>query len=89
MTSNLGDDAIHADRDRWRAEALRLREAGQHMANALDAAVAVNESRSEVEEHLRAATASLGDALAKSRDASTLLNQALRVFMLPTDIGEN
>jgi hypothetical protein len=82
-------DPVADDRDRWRAEALRLREAGLRMAAAFDALKEADQHRTDAVEHLRAAAASLGEVLDKTREAVDHQNQALREFMIPTDMLEN
>lgn len=74
---------------RWRAEALRLRETGLRMATAFDAMREAEQLRTDAEEHLRAAAASLGEALERTREAVSQQNQALREFMIPGDVLEN
>lgn len=77
------------ERDRWRAEALRLREAGLRMSAALDAMSEAGEFHAAAADHLRAAATDLGHALGKAREALSLQNDALREFMIPSDIAEN
>jgi len=82
-------DPVADERDRWRAEALRLREAGLRMAAAFDALKEADQHRSAALEHIRAAAESLGEVLEKTREAVDHQNQALREFMIPTDLLEN
>jgi hypothetical protein len=77
------------ERDRWRAEALRLREAGLRMAAAFDALKEADQHRTDAVQHLRAATDSLDKVLEKTREAVDHQNQALREFMIPADMLEN
>jgi hypothetical protein len=82
-------DPVADERDRWRAEALRLREAGLRMAAAFDALTEADEHRSAAVQHIRAATDSIDHVLEKTREAVDHQNQALREFMIPTDMLEN
>lgn len=82
-------DSVADDRDRWRAEALRLREAGLRMAAAFDALKEADQHRTAAVQHIRAATDSLDKVLEKTREAVDHQNQALREFMIPTDMLEN
>jgi hypothetical protein len=82
-------DPVADDRDRWRAEALRLREAGLRMAAAFDALKEAGQHRTAAVQHIRAATDSLDMVLDKTREAVDHQNQALREFMIPTDMLEN
>lgn len=82
-------DPVADDRDRWRAEALRLREAGLRMAAAFDALKDADQHRTAAVQHIRAATDSLDKVLEKTREAVDHQNQALREFMIPTDVLEN
>jgi hypothetical protein len=82
-------DPLANERDRWRAEALRLREAGLRMAAAFDALKEADQYRTAAVEHIRAATDSLDHVLEKTREAVDHQNQALREFMIPTDMLEN
>jgi hypothetical protein len=84
-----GRDPVADDRDRWRAEALRLREAGLRMAAAFDALKEADQHRTAAVQHIRAATDSLDRVLDKTREAVDHQNQALREFMIPTDMLEN
>jgi hypothetical protein len=77
------------ERDRWRAEALRLREAGLRMAAAFDALKEADQHRTAAVHHIRAATDSLDKVFEKTREAVDHQNQALREFMIPTDMLEN
>lgn len=77
------------DRDRWRAEALRLREAGLRMAAAFDALEEADQHRTDAVGHIREAAASLDKVFEKTREAVKHQNQALREFMIPTDMLEN
>lgn len=82
-------DPIADERDRWRAEALRLREAGLRMAAAFDALKEADQHRAAAVDHIRAATDSLSEVLEKTREAVDHQNQALREFMIPADMLEN
>ncbi len=82
-------DPVADERDRWRAEALRLREAGLRMAAAFDALKEADQHRTAAVQHIRAATDSLDKVLEKTREAVDHQNQALREFMIPTDMLEN
>jgi hypothetical protein len=81
--------AIADERDRWRSEALRMREAGLLMAAAFDAQREADQHRADAHEHMRAAAASVDKAFEKAREAADYQNQALRQFMIPTDMLEN
>ncbi len=82
-------DPVADDRDRWRAEALRLREAGLRMAAAFDALKEADQHRTVAVQHIRAACDSLDKVLEKTREAVDHQNQALREFMIPADMLEN
>ncbi len=84
-----GRDPVADDRDRWRAEAMRLREAGLLMAAAFDALREADQHRAMAVQHIRAAYDSLDKVLEKTREAVDHQNQALRGFMIPADILEN
>jgi hypothetical protein len=90
-SSDSGEDRdpLANERDRWRAEALRLREAGLRMAAAFDALKEADQHRTDAVQHIRAATDSLDYVLKKTREAVEHQNQALREFMIPTDMLEN
>jgi hypothetical protein len=77
------------ERDRWRAEALRLREAGLRMAAAFDALKEADQHRTDAVQHIRAATDSIDKVLERTREAVDQQNQALREFMIPGDMLEN
>jgi hypothetical protein len=59
------------------------------MAAAFDAMNEADQHRATAEEHLRAAAASLGEALTSTRVAIDHQNQAIREFMIPSDLIEN
>lgn len=82
-------DPVADDRDRWRAEAMRLREAGLRMAAAFDALKEADQHRTVAVQHIRAACDSLDKVLEKTREAVDHQNQALREFMIPADMLEN
>jgi hypothetical protein len=82
-------DPVADERDRWRSEALRMREAGLLMAAALDSQREADRHRSDAQELTQAAAISMDKAVEKTREAADYLNQALRQFMIPTDILEN
>jgi len=82
-------DPVADERDRWRSEALRMREAGLLMAAAFDAMKEADQYRSDAQEHMHAAGASMDKAFEKTREAVNTQNQALRQFMIPTDMLEN
>jgi hypothetical protein len=77
------------ERDRWRAEALRLRESGRLMALAIEALRNAAAKRGEAEGHQRDAAASLEAALNSTEEAIGLQTEALRQFLLPGDLAEN
>jgi hypothetical protein len=81
--------AVAAERDRWRSEALRMREAGLLMAAAFDAQKDADQHRADAHEHMHAAMTSMDKAFEKAREAADYQNQALRQFMIPTDVLEN
>jgi hypothetical protein len=87
--SDRDRDPVADDRDRWRAEALRLREAGLRMAAAFDALKEADQHRTDAVQHMRAATESIDQVLEKTRAAVDHQNQALREFMIPGDMLEN
>ena len=93
MLSDSGEErdlsAVAGERDRWRSEALRMREAGLLMAAAFDAQREADQHRADAQEHMRAATVSMDKAFEKMREAADYQNQALRQFMIPTDMLEN
>jgi len=82
-------DPVADDRDRWRAEAMRLREAGLRMAAAFDALKEADQHRTVAVQHIRAACDSLDKVFEKTREAVDHQNQALREFMIPADMLEN
>jgi hypothetical protein len=82
-------DPVADERDRWRSEALRMREAGLLMAAAFDAMKEADQYRTDAQEHMHAAGASMDKAFEKTREAVNNQNQALRQFMIPTDMLEN
>jgi hypothetical protein len=82
-------DPVADERDRWRSEALRMREAGLLMAAAFDALKEADQHRTDAQEHMRAAATSMDKAFEKTREAVNHQNQALREFMIPTDVLEN
>lgn len=82
-------DPVADERDRWRAETLRLREAGLRMSAAFDALKEADQHRTAAVRHIRAATDNLDKVLEKTREAVDHQNQALREFMIPTDVLEN
>jgi nitrate reductase cytochrome c-type subunit len=59
------------------------------MAAALDSQREADRHRSDAQEHTQAAAISMDKAVEKTREAANYLNQALRQFMIPTDILEN
>jgi hypothetical protein len=88
--TEYGDGERVADeRDRWRAEALRLRVAGLRMAAAFDALKEADQHQTDAVQYIRAAIDSLNKALEKTREAVDHQNQALREFMIPADVAEN
>jgi hypothetical protein len=82
-------DPVADERDRWRSEALRMREAGLLMAAAFDAQREADQHRTDSREHMQAAAISMDKAFEKAREAMDYKNQALRQFMIPTDMLEN
>jgi hypothetical protein len=82
-------DSVADERDRWRSEALRMREAGLLMAAAFDALKEADQHRADAQEHMHAAAASMDKAFEKTREAVNHQNQALRQFMIPTDMLES
>ena len=82
-------DPVADERDRWRSEALRMREAGLLMAAAFDAQREADQHRADAREHMQAAAASMDKAFEKAREAMDYKDQALRQFMVPTDMLEN
>ncbi len=66
-----------------------MREAGLRMAAAFDALKEADQHRTAAVQHIRAATDSLDKVLEKTREAVDHQNQALREFMIPTDMLEN
>lgn len=82
-------DPVAAERDRWRSEALRMREAGLLMAAAFDAQAEADQHRADAREHMQAAVVSMDKAFEKAREAMSYKDQALRQFMIPTDMLEN
>jgi hypothetical protein len=82
-------DPVADERDRWRSEALRMREAGLLMAAAFDAQAEADQHRADAREHMQAAVVSMDKAFEKAREAMSYKDQALRQFMIPTDMLEN
>jgi hypothetical protein len=81
--------AVADERDRWRSEALRLREAGLLMAAAFDAYKEADQHRADAYGHISSARVSMDKAFEETRKAADYQNQALRQFMTPTDVLEN
>ncbi len=88
---NAGSEpqAAMFERDRWRAEALRLRDVGLRMAAALDAMSEATQHHAAAANHLRAALTDLEQAFERAREAQSMQNDALRQFMIPGDVTEN
>jgi excisionase family DNA binding protein len=82
-------EAVARERDMWRAQALRLREAGRLMAEALDALQAAQRHRVDADRHQRETLESLHAAIAEVERATERQTEALRQFMLPGDLDEN
>ena len=76
MLSDSGEErdlsAVAGERDRWRSEALRMREAGLLMAAAFDAQKEADQHRADAQEHMRAAAVSMDKAFEKTREAADL-----------------
>jgi hypothetical protein len=81
--------AVADERDRWRSEALRMREAGLLMAAAFDAYKEADQHRADAYGHMSSAMVSMDKAFEETRKAADYQNQALRQFMIPTDVLEN
>lgn len=81
--------AVAGERDRWRSEALRMREAGLLMAAAFDAYKEADQHRADADGHMSSAMVSMDKAFEETRKAADYQNQALRQFMIPTDVLEN
>ena len=91
MQSDSGGerDPVADERDRWRSEALRMREAGLLMAAAFEAQREAERYQSDAREQMQAAATSMGKAFEKAREAMDYKDEALRQFMIPTDMLEN
>jgi hypothetical protein len=66
-----------------------MREAGLLMAAAFDAQAEADQHRADAREHMQAAVVSMDKAFEKAREAMSYKDQALRQFMIPTDMLEN
>jgi len=77
------------DRDHWRAEALRQREANQHLLLALEDMREAQRYRDEAEKQRHAMTSSYGEAFARLQTALQHQAEAIAQFVYPTDLDEN
>lgn len=87
LTGSL--ETVLQERDRWRAEALRLREAGRLITLAFDALHEASTKHADAQAHQREANACLDSALDSARQASAYQTDAVRQFLLPADPAEN
>jgi hypothetical protein len=66
-----------------------MREAGLLMAAAFAAQEEAQQHQADARKHMQAAAASMDKAFEKSREAMNYKDEALRQFMIPTDMLEN